>query len=156
MRILKYFDEAVILSTIRNISGPIGSVLRRKYYKTKLKHLGKNVAIETNVHIENPEYITIGDDTWIDKNVILIAGKPTKGERVFIEKENRSYKNKMGELKIGKSCHIAPNVVVQAHGGVEIRDYITLASGSKIYSMSHQNSIAIGSPAKVVKKRFER
>ena len=85
MRILKYFDEAFIPIIFRNISGPVGSVLRRKYYKKKLKHLAKNVTIDTNIHIENPEYISKGDDTWIDKNVILIAGKPTKGERVFIE-----------------------------------------------------------------------
>ena len=33
--------------------------------------------------------------------------------------------------------HIAPFSLVQAHGGVKIGENVTIASGSKIYSLSH-------------------
>jgi acetyltransferase-like isoleucine patch superfamily enzyme len=104
-----------------------------------LKYLGKKVLIDEGAYMLNPENISLDDNTWIDKNVILIAGDPTKtlvGRKYFM-RENKSYKGKLGELKIGKNCHIAPNVVIQAHGGVEIGDCTGVASGAKIYSMSH-------------------
>lgn len=126
-----------IATILRSVPGLLGIFLRHKFYKRRLKSLGKGVIIDVGVHFLNPKCISIQDNTWIDKNVILAAGKPMKDERIFIEKENKSYKGAQSELEIGKGCHIAPNVVVQAHGGVEIGDYVTLASGSKVYSMSH-------------------
>lgn len=127
----------LIATAIRFFPGPIGNIVRYQFYKRRLKSIGKGVIIDVGVYIlVNPKYISIGDNTWIDKNVILTAGKPTKGERLFIEKKNRSYKGKRGELKIGKGCHIAKYAMIQAHGGVEIADYCGLADGAKIYSMS--------------------
>lgn len=140
VKILNIFIEAVtetITAFFRYIPGTLGILLRNQYYKRRLKYLGKGTIIDTGVYMLNPYCISINDNTWIDKNVILIAGKPKEDERVFIEKVNKSYTGQKGELNIGKGCHIAPNVVVQAHGGVEIGDYVGLASGSKIYSMSH-------------------
>jgi len=122
---------------IRFIPGPLGIRLRYQFYKRRVGYLGKSVVIDEGVYILNPKNVHIGDDTWIDKNVILIAGEPSKGERVFIKKENLSYEGQSGQLYIGQCCHLAPNVVVQAHGGVQIGNYITLASGAKVYSMSH-------------------
>ena len=127
----------LIATSIRFLPDSIGNILRYQFYKRRLRSIGKAVIIDVGVYMQNPKHISIGDNTWIDKNVILVAGKPTRGERVFIEKENKSYKGELGELKIGRGCHIAINTVIQAHGGVKIGDYVTLASGSKIYSMSH-------------------
>lgn len=126
----------LIATSIRFLPGSIGNILRYQFYKRRLKSIGKGVIIDVGVYMLNPKYISIGDNTWIDKNVILVAGKPTKGERVFIEKENKSYKGERGEFKIGRCCHIAINAMIQAHGGVEIGDYSGLAYGANIYSMS--------------------
>ena len=122
---------------VRYFPGLVGQQLRYAYYKRKLKRLGSHVTIDEGVHFLNPAYISIGDDTWIDKNVILLAGPPHLGQRKFQMKENHTYHGAIGELAIGIGCHIAPNSVIQAHGGVEIGDYVGIASGGKLYSMSH-------------------
>lgn len=138
-----------IATLLRFMPGLPGYVLRDRFYRRRLKFLGKGVIIEPGVYIMNPKCISIGDNTWIDRNVILAGGKPTKGKRIFIEKENKFYKGEPGELKIGRCCHISVDCIIQAHGGVQIGDYAGVAAGAKIYSMSlhykglngHQNSL---------------
>ena len=80
----------IIEPLIRNFPGIIGFGLRYYYYKIILKHLGKKVAIDTNVHLLGSEYISIDDYSWIDKNVIIIAG-PVKNDtkRKILFKENK-------------------------------------------------------------------
>lgn len=135
-RYIKQGFLSPIEAFIRYLPGPVGNLLRYNFYKRKLKYLGKNVTINEGVYILNPEHISVGENTWIDKNVILAAGKPQKGERKFFWKNNKNYNGQIGELQIGKGCHIAPNAIIQAHGGVEIGDYAGVASSGKIYSMS--------------------
>jgi len=121
----------------RYVPGILGQRLRYSDYRRKLKRLGRGVVFEEGVHIVNPNWVTIGDRCWIDKDVILLAGPVTPGQRRSHVRENPHYAGRPGELKIGRGCHVAPFSLIQAHGGVEIGDYITIASGSKIYSLSH-------------------
>jgi acetyltransferase-like isoleucine patch superfamily enzyme len=121
---------------LRYRNGLIGKKLRYFYYRKRLAACGKNVIIDSGVFIESPQDVFLGDNIWIDKNVILLAGKPNS-------KRNISYKNiskddiEIGKIRIGDNVHIAPNVVIQGHGGVKIGDNSGVASGSKIYSFSH-------------------
>lgn len=124
---------------IRFLPSTLGNILRYQFYKRRLRSLGKGVTIDVGVYMLNPKHISIGDNTWIDKNVILVAGKSATGERVVIEKENKSYKGERGELVIGKGCHIGINAMIQAHGGVKIGDYCALGYGANIYSMSNHH-----------------
>lgn len=128
------FLESIISYYFRN---KIGLVIRTSYWKARLKKIGKNVIIDIGTQFVGSNSISIGDRTWIDKNVILIAGKPSFSGKLVIQKENKNFNGEIGNLIIGKYCHIAPNVLIQAHGGVEIGDFTGIASGSKIYSQSH-------------------
>jgi len=125
------------LSVTYTLNERVGFVVRAAYWKARVDKLGRNVMIDVGVHIVGPQFVYIDDNTWLDKNVILIAGEVAKRGQKFVTKANLSYGGRRGELRIGKFCHLAPNVVVQAHGGVEIGDYCGLASGAKIYSLSH-------------------
>lgn len=131
--------EASELKTglIRNVPGTVGQRLRYSDYKRRLKRLGRGVVFGEGVYIVNPNWVTIGDQCWIDNDVILLAGPPELGQRKFHVKENAHYAGQLGELKIGRGCHIAPFSLIQAHGGVEIGDYTGVASGSKVYSLSN-------------------
>jgi len=120
-----------------SLSERVGFVLRAAYWKARLGKLGRNVLIDVGVHIVNPRFVSIDDNAWVDKNVVLLAGEVPKRGQKFITKSNSSYSGRRGELRIGKFCHLAPNVIVQAHGGVEIGDNCGLASGARIYSLSH-------------------
>lgn len=119
--------------------GPTGRRLRYLYYKKKFKKCGKNVIIDEGVIIQNPKCISVGDNVWLDKYCVLIAGAPDikNSSRIFKIKENKRYKFERGELIIEDNVHIAPFCTIQAHGGVFIGKNTGIASGSRIYSLSH-------------------
>lgn len=114
----------------------IGYVLRAAYWKCRVNELGKDVLIEVGAKAIGWNHISIGDKSWIDRNVILETGLIDKAKfMVYCKKPASTVKE--GELKIGKGCHISKNVVIQSHGGVFIGDFTGIASGAKIYSLSH-------------------
>lgn len=124
-----------IVTCIVHMEGRLGIILRRIYYRTRLGTMGRSVRIDPGVHIDNPKYIHIGDHVWIDRNVKLIAGLPGGSRRMKIIQRKPDISP--GVLRIGRNCHIAPDVIIQAHGGVEIGSELTIAAGAKIYSLSH-------------------
>lgn len=117
--------------------------------------IGKNVEINDNVHIGAVENVTIGDN-------VLIASK------VFITDHNHgnySGKNVDNPLSIPKERPIYSKPVVIERNVwigefVSILPGVTIGEGSIIGTMSVVNknippySIAVGSPAKVI-KRFD-
>ncbi len=140
MRLFKLllFELAwVFLFPVQYVPGAAGDRMRRLVWRFFFGGMGKRVHIDVGVQIVNPRFIFIGDDTWIDKYVVLIAGPPYEGKRVICRKPNPEFPAKEGELHIGVRCHIAPQSLIQAHGGVWIGNELTVASGSRIYSMSH-------------------
>lgn len=116
---------------------PLGTRLRYLYWKRRLRFLGKDVRFGVGVRISNPEFVSIGDNTWIDDYVVILAGPPGRGNRIFRYKPNPAYSGDEGEVKIGDNCHIALFVVLQGHGGIFIGNNCGIASGSLLYSMSH-------------------
>lgn len=136
MRRISYFISSLIESMIRNISGGIGRKIRYSYYKRRLGGCGKNLIIDIGVIIHNPKDVYLRDNVWLDEYVIVLAGKPGES-RKFLTKENPDYKFKLGELHIDSEVHIAPFVVLQAHGGMHIGAKSGVASGAKLYSLSH-------------------
>ncbi|MFM7008642.1 MAG: acyltransferase [Betaproteobacteria bacterium] len=121
---------------IREIPGPTGRNIRRFYYRRRLGSLGPGVVIDCGVRIENPKWVHIGANSWIDHNVIILASPPLREERSFHRKFEVDGVTE-GEVRIGSDCHIAPFVVLQGHGGLSIADSCGVASGAKIYSLSH-------------------
>lgn len=133
--IKKIFNE-VVISLITNISGSTGRKLRYFYYRKKLKKCGTNVAIDEGVVISNPSNISIGNDVWIDKYSVIVAGKAnTIG--VIKVKKNKNYHSADGELIIGNGVHIGCFNIIQAHAGISIGDFVTTSAGVKIYSLSN-------------------
>ena len=133
--LFKFFE-----SVIRNIDGFIGRKLRYVYYRRRLGQCGKNVVIEPGVFFQNPSCIYLHDNIWIDRFVILIAGPFNPGGRKFIKRENHNYHGEPGHLILGNGVHIAPFALLQAHGGLSIGTNVTVASGAKVYSLSHHHS----------------
>ena len=63
----------------------------------------------------------------------MIAGAFDTKDRLYYSKGTQvvSY----GELILKDNVHVAPLSLIQAHGGVRIGKNVTIASGSKIYSL---------------------
>jgi acetyltransferase-like isoleucine patch superfamily enzyme len=99
--------------------------------------VGKKVVIEPGVFFQNPTYIFVGNNVWIDRYAVLVAGPFSPNGRKFLVKENAAYKGKAGELLIADGCHIAPFTLLQAHAGLFIGKNVTIASGAKVYTLSH-------------------
>jgi galactoside O-acetyltransferase len=123
----------LVEAAIGNVPGPLGRRLRHAYYRRRLAHLGKGTVIDCGVRIVNPEWVRIGDNCWIDNYVIILAGPADRNRGAYLRKgEGRE-----GEVVIGDNFHVAPFVVLQGHGGLLIGNDGTIASGSKVYSLSH-------------------
>lgn len=131
--LLDSFLEACII----NIPGSVGRRMRYIYYQRRLKHIGSNVYIDVGVRILNPKYVSIGNNTWIDNYVVIIAGPVEHGAFALRRIDNPSFRHAEGEVVIGSNCHIALFAVLQGHGGVHIGDDSTVASGCLLYSLSH-------------------
>ena len=135
-KIKRIFDD-IIITLITNISGSTGKKIRYWYWTKRFKKCGKNVMIDEGVIIQNPEWISIGDNVWIDKYSILMAG-PVKLENNFTKKiDNKNYKWSEGELVIGNGVHIGIYNIIQSHAGVYIGSKVTTSGGVKIYSLSN-------------------
>jgi acetyltransferase-like isoleucine patch superfamily enzyme len=135
MKILKVFSNA-FEDLIRNVSGPIGILIRRIYYEKKLGSCGKYIVIETGVFLTSAKSIFIGDNVWIDKGCILIAGYPEKRHNTTCV-ENIHYTKGQGELHIGSNSHVGLGNIIQSHAGVLIGDYFTSSANCCIYSYSN-------------------
>jgi acetyltransferase-like isoleucine patch superfamily enzyme len=131
--------SSLLLWFITGVPGPAGDALRRWYYRDRLSYLGSGARIDVGVHIVNPEYVSIGENTLIDKYVLINAGPPTVGKRHVFQVQNPNFGYEEGTVIIGPNTHVAPYVVINGHGGVHIEGDSGVASGSYIYSLSHHH-----------------
>lgn len=126
-------------SCIRNISGNLGRKIRFLYYRNRLGYCGKNVVIDVGVIFQNPRFIFIDDNVWLDNYAILMAGPPGK-ERKILFKSNPDFLYNNGEIHIKKNVHIGPQVILQGHGGIFIGENAGVVAGAKVYSFSHHHT----------------
>src|SRR5580658_1270468 len=78
--------QSLIEDIIRGLSGPLGVRARRAYYRRRLFACGARLVIEPGVHLIAPEWISLGDDVWIDRFAVMIAGPPAPGAQVSLRK----------------------------------------------------------------------
>lgn len=124
----------IIEALLRNLDGRIGKKLRYLLYKKRFASCGKNLIIESGVKISDPKSIHIGDNVWIDRDVILIAGKSNYSTRRNIILNNLKEE---GYLIIGDNVHIGVKSIIQSHGGIIINNNVGIGPLCKLYSMSH-------------------
>ena len=118
------------------LPGPIGQRLRYRYWRARMRFLGEGTVIDVGVFIQGAEYVSIGENSWIDRHVHILAG-PAQPGRVTFHKPNSNFSGEEGEVRIGSYTHIAPFCVLSGISGIQIGDYSGVASGAKIYSFSH-------------------
>ena len=134
-RILSIFDS-IWLCVIQDMPGAIGFNLRYRYWKQRLRYLGKPARIDCGVYFQGPESISVGENCWIDRSVIMLAGRdPSSRKRK--ELPVRSLGGP-GEINIGNNVHIgALSIISGIEGGVYIGKDCTFSAGVKVYALSH-------------------
>ncbi|MCK4341993.1 MAG: acyltransferase [Phycisphaerae bacterium] len=128
----------IIEAVVRHWPGKLGFTMRRLYYRIRLKHVGRNVLISPGVRFFGHRYISIGDDTHVDLDCILVAGHTSLEHLDEVRRvENPYFTLSEGELSIGKGVHIAPGCLINGIGGVQIGDYCGCTAGTRIFSITN-------------------
>jgi len=147
----------VVETIIRNLTGPIGNRLRYYYWRWRMRHVGSSVTFGIGLRIANPQFISIGDDSHIDDGVTLVAGPPTGSRSYLSRRANHQMAVEEGVLAIGCRSHVCSDALLQAHGGMNVGNYVGIASGARLYSLSHHyRDISGRAPATVMFKFSNR
>jgi len=133
--LLGFFSDVLQMIT-SYLPGPIGYILRYRYWKRRLRHLGHDVKIDVGVYFQNPRFISVDDYCWIDRGVMILAG-PDKSSRPRRLISNNTFPLEKGMVYIGKRVHVAPYSILSGIGGLYISDDCGIASGARIYSFSN-------------------
>lgn len=133
--LLNEFCE-LIEAVIRRWPGFTGEAVRRLWYRLRLKRLGRGVLISPGVRFYGHRHISIGDETHVDLDCIIIAGPAALEQHEVRRLDNPAFTLAEGEVSIGRSVHIAPRCLIVGHGGVQIGDYCGCTAGTRIFSIS--------------------
>jgi acetyltransferase-like isoleucine patch superfamily enzyme len=134
-RFLDIFDS-IWLWVIQDMPGALGFRLRFHYWKRRLKYLGAQSRIDCNVYFQHPEFISLGDNSWIDRGVMILAGRDHSSRKIK-KVEVRSL-TRAGEVHIGDNVHIgAFSIISGIEGGIHIGDDCTFSPAVKAYAFSH-------------------
>lgn len=106
--------------------------------------IGEHCFINTNVSITCRENITIGDNSKIANNVVIVD-------------HDHDYRNgnegyKTGKVIIGKNVWIGANCVILRN--TEIGDNCVVAAGSVVKGSFESNSIIFGNSGKCTSKKY--
>ena len=128
--------QSIVEYLICNWPGHTGLILRRLYYKCRLKHVGRKVIIKPGVRFSGHSYISLDDGCIIDFNCIIFAGPFVNDfEKRYIP--NPKFKLSDGEVRIGKGVHLSVGCYIIGNGGVQIGDYCGCAAGTRILSLTN-------------------
>lgn len=137
IRKIKIAVEDLIKLPVIYMPGMLGRRLRSWFWSRRFKKCGKNLMIDEGVIIQGSEWISVGDDVWIDKYCVLIAGPVNMDSKIVKNSKNDKFEYLEGELVLGDKIHLAPFCIIQAHGGVFIGSNSSFSSGVKVYSLSN-------------------
>lgn len=174
-KVIKYFSRGVLavipIDIARDasmfMSGHYGVLLRQRIYKKMLKRMGNNVNIREGVVFKYPENIELGNNVFINEYCYLNAPGGIKigndvsfaiGVRLisfdhFYNEDEPIWTQglKLGKIVIEDDVWIGVNAVILK--GVKIGKGSIIGAGSVVTRDVPKNSIAIGNPARVIKRR---
>lgn len=109
--------------------------------------LEDGVSIQQNLHLTCAGNITIGRNTAIGANVTITdIHHPYEDVTLPIEKQDIT----VAPVHIGEDCKIYNNAVILP--GVVIGKHVTVGANSVVTTCIPDYSVAVGAPAKVVKR----
>ena len=121
-----------------------------RFLRSKGIKIGKNIWItpdvkSVSIDITRPSLIEIGDNVRLNKNLTILTHDATFYVFQHIYKE---FVSGSGRVKIGNNVYFGRNCSVFKN--VTIGDNVIIGNGSIVTKSIPSNSVAVGSPAKVV------
>lgn len=125
---MKY--ELVVL-LFSGIPGALGFFLRKIFYPLLFKKVGKGVVFGRHMTLRHPKKIVIGDNTFIDDNVVLDAkGEANEGiligANAYIGR-NTALSCKEGSIFLDDYCNISANCLFLSETEIRLGKYCFLA-----------------------------
>ena len=84
---------------------------------------GKRITIEYGVRIQNPQFVSIDDDTYVDVNAELCANQTLEGI--------------VPSIKVGKRCKVGPYCCLGCDNMIVLEDEVRLAPHVHITDRNH-------------------
>lgn len=111
------------------------------------KHIrvGKRFFANFNLTVLDEAFVTIGDDCFIGPNVSIYTACHSTDPA-----ERNTRREWAKPVNIGHNCWIGGSVTILP--GVTIGDNVTIGAGSVVVHDIPADSVAVGNPAKVIKK----
>lgn len=148
-----------------NQLNPLKLEERKALLKKFLGKTGENFIIEPSFQCDYGYNIEIGENFYSNHNlVILDPGKVVFGDNVFIgpncgfytAEHPLDYETRNKGFEIAKPIKVGNNVWfgggVTVVGGVNIGDNVVIGAGAVVTKDIPSNTVAVGNPAKVIKK----
>jgi galactoside O-acetyltransferase len=136
-RALRETLAGLVLMAVRHLPGQAGVRLRWLYYKRRLGALGEGTRIDEGVHLVNPQHIFVGRNCWIAANAFLGAGPTSTANREIVRRPNPDYDGGEGQLHLADHVYVAPQALINAHGGVAVEEDCSISAGAKLFSATH-------------------
>jgi acetyltransferase-like isoleucine patch superfamily enzyme len=125
---LKY---ELIMLVFSRVPGALGFALRKLFFPSLFKKVGKGVVFGRNMTIRHPKKIEIGDKVVFDDNTVIDAKGENNsgliiGNNVLIGR-NTIISCKGGDIQIGDYSNIGPNNVIISESVFKIGQYVFTA-----------------------------
>ncbi len=118
-----------------NLSGGLGYVLRKRFYRGLFKSVGSSAIFGKGVVLRHPGKISLGDRVAIDDYTLLDASGAGKhislGDSVIISR-NCVIQGKTGFVEIGDKTDIGCNTVISSCAGISIGKSVLIAGNCYI------------------------
>ncbi len=126
-----FFRYELLTFLFGSLSGGLGFLLRKKFYRGLFRAAGRGMIIGRNVVIRHPKNIELGDNVTID-DLCLIDGRGAGTDGVVIEDQviinrNCMIQAKTGPIRLGARTTIGSNSVIVSMAGVEFGEAVLVA-----------------------------
>jgi maltose O-acetyltransferase len=169
-RLFKKLEKIFIPYLIKKIDNLRSTIIKYKNdeLKQKLKYCGSNVRFKGELQIEFPQNVSLGEKVYIGPNVLLdgrggitIGDNTTIGCNVVILSANHDYQSNAlpyeHNVYIHKAVIIGRNVWIGANAliipGVSIGDGAIIAAGTVVTSNVEPLAIVGNQPMRIIKYR---
>ncbi len=130
--ILALLNYELRIVLFEGIPGAIGIFLRRHFYRSLFKSMGRNVVLGKGITIRHPSKISLGNNVAIDDYSALDArggddSAISIGDNTIISR-NTILRTKDGTISIGRGSGIGSNCLLASSSKLEIGENLLMAS----------------------------